>query len=103
MSELVGRRVQNYEDLSLPGDYCGPINGRERTGYDRPAVFYVLPDGEAGDRPNFVLSPPHEFHEHADGSLSITASILHTGFLDERRPHGTFHGYLNEGHRWTWD
>ena len=75
-----------------PGAYCGPIVGY--TG-DLPAVFFVLPvpadHPDAGLR--HVTSPPHDsFVEEADGSLTISPSILAV------RPEGNgWHGYLEHG------
>jgi hypothetical protein len=75
-----------------PGDYCGPIVGY--TG-ERPAVFFMLPvpadHPDAGVR--HVASPPHDpFVEEADGTLTISPSILAV------RPEGNgWHGYLERG------
>lgn len=99
--ETPGRRLEIKHDeegkpnLNLclpeqPGDYVGPIYGY--TG-SVEAVFYVLPKRE--DEPGFgkvghVTSPPHEFIENEDGSLTINPSILSAD---------GWHGYLTEG-RW---
>ena len=61
-----------------PGDYCGPVKGY--TG-DTLAVYYLLPNardpGMAGEGRvvRHVVSPPHEFREEHDGSLTIRDSI----------------------------
>lgn len=84
---------------SEPGDYIGPVRGY--TG-DKPAVFFLLPDArDEGARPwergiGHVTSPPHTFHEEADGSLTIRASILSVGVEDGQRVDG-WHGYLTAG------
>jgi hypothetical protein len=80
-----------------PGDYCGPITGY--TG-DKPAVFYLLPNAQPGDRLHHVCSPPHTFRECPDGSLEIRNSILHRGYVSDREPNGEWHGFLDEGHVW---
>jgi hypothetical protein len=79
--------------LEREGDYFGPATGW--TG-EVPAVFYLLP-GRGTDRAAHVISPPHVFTENDDGTLTITASILH---FDVER--GDWHGCLTNG-RWTWD
>jgi len=103
---MIGRRLQPVvgedgiarpPEFERPGDYCGPLLGF--TG-DKPAVFYLLPNGRPGDIPHHVVSPPHTFRECADGSLEIRNSILHQGFISEREPDGSWHGYLDEGHSW---
>lgn len=109
---MKGRRVATVEDITQPGDYCGPVMGY--TG-DRPAVFYKLPVDDpqipmsVGITMAHICSPPHTFRECADGSLEIRNSILHTYRYWEPfgAPHETqhqvtwqWHGYLDEGHEW---
>lgn len=82
-----------------PGDYCGPIHGYTA---EKSAVFYILPGGtdlSQDDPPDtrgfgHVASPPHVFHEQADGSLEVRESILHRGYDFE------WHGYLDAGNVW---
>lgn len=91
---MIGRRVNTIQEISQPGDYCGPITGY--TG-DLAAVFFLLPTGrdedtEPGGRSlHHVVTPPHVFRECPDGSLEIRASIGAEPF---------WHGYLDEGHSW---
>lgn len=87
-----GSRVESMDALTKEGDYFGPATGW--TG-DKPAVFYLLP-GRPTSRAAHVTSPPHVFTENDDGTLTITASILH-----HDAEHGDWHGYLTNG-RWTW-
>lgn len=81
-----------------PGDYCGPMTGHGHPG-DRPAVFFMLPTDGDPSRPLWerglrrVESPPHEFSEEPDGTLTIRASILAVG---PGGAHG-WHGYLTRG------
>lgn len=73
-----------------PGDYCGPLLGY--TG-DKPAVFFLLPIAGDPDAPkdakrvHHIVSPPHQFFEEPDGTLTIQDSI------------GTdyWHGFLESG------
>lgn len=100
MDAVKGRRldvvlVDGKPDLNAcmphePGDYVGPIVGY--TG-DKPALFYVLPNHPAGATPRHITFPPHSCFEQADGSLTVTPSIEHTG-----EPY--YHGYLTAG-EWT--
>lgn len=100
---MKGRRLP-VEDGKLtmpiePGDYCGPIMGYSG---DVPAVFFLLPDARYPDTPAWargvghVTSPPHTFHEQADGTLTIRASILSVGVEDGQRVEG-WHGFLTAG------
>lgn len=81
-----------------PGDYCGPVMGY--TG-DKPAVFFLKPNARDSNanklarRIQYVISPPHTFHEEADGSLTIRNSIG-----DTSGPNGEsdgWHGHLIQG------
>jgi hypothetical protein len=100
---VIGRRVATVEEVTEPGDYCGPITGY--TG-DRPAVFFRLPiQDAAGSRAalRHVSSPPHQFRECTDGSLEIRASIGAIAWAHEseyKEGRYVWHGYLDEGHVW---
>ena len=100
---MIGRRVQTVEEVSQPGDYCGPVKGY--TG-DKPAVFFRLPIKNAtGSRAalRHVASPPHQFRECLDGSLEIRESIGAIGWAHEpefKEGQYVWHGYLDEGHVW---
>lgn len=93
-AEMTGRRVATLAEIERAGDYCGPITGY--TG-DKEACMFLLPtacdkNASPGERSlHHVTFPPHTYRECPDGSLEIRASI------------GAFpwHGYLDEGHRWT--
>lgn len=97
---LVGRRVSSLTQIKKPGDYCGPIEGY--TG-DLPCVFFLKPNARDKGVPpisravQHVSSPPHQFFENEDGTLTIEASIGDT------RVGGTesdgWHGFLRKG-RW---
>jgi hypothetical protein len=108
LTTLVGRRLQPVDGLLpfggdstqwKPGDYCGPIKGY--TG-DLEACMYLLPVAKPGDRLHHVCFPPHTYRECADGSLEIRNSILHKGYITEDDQNGEWHGFLNEGHSWSW-
>lgn len=94
MPTMIGRRVATIEEITQPGDYCGPI-----TGYTGPATscFFLLPNAHDEGAPpgqrsiHHVNFPPHTYRECADGSLEIRASIGAQPF---------WHGYLDEGHVW---
>lgn len=102
---MKGRRVEVEEGadpiakVTEPGDYYGPVTGF--TG-DKPAVFFLLPNARDPETPawergiSHVTSPPHTFHEEADGSLTISASILSVGVVDGQRVNG-WHGFLERG------
>lgn len=80
MKTLQGRRIPvtdpTADPLTLvrePGDYYGPVMGFSGAA---PAVFFI-PPRSGGDEPRLhhVCSPPHQFFEQPDGSLSIKESI----------------------------
>jgi hypothetical protein len=67
----IGRRVERPEDLTAPGDYCGPIaelEGPELEPTGRTVVLLLSPDGTGPAR---LASPPWAFTEQEDGSLEI--------------------------------
>lgn len=111
---MIGRRIPvpasgdinevlvNFE----PGDYCGPITGY--TG-DKPAVFFLKPNGRDPDAHPFarsvqhVTSPPHTFRECLDGSLEIRNSISDRRIpwpQEPNPPSDGWHGFLDEGNVW---
>lgn len=85
---VVDPKADPFHVLEKPGDYYGPVMGFSA---DRPAVFYLLPIESPEPVLAHVQSPPHVFTEEADGTLTITASIL-TNWVD-----GSWHGYLTKG------
>lgn len=98
---LTGRRVATVEEITQPGDYCGPITGYSG---DRESCFFLLPiardEGVVGSARSLhhVGFPPHTYRECPDGSLEIRASI---GALGDGPGDGyCWHGYLDEGHLW---
>lgn len=65
----IGRRVRGPEDLEQPGDYCGPlaeVDSLTLTPTGRTAVWAMTVSGPAR-----LASPPWEFTEQEDGTLSI--------------------------------
>jgi hypothetical protein len=88
-----GRRVATVDEVTQPGDYCGPVRGY--TGH-KEACFFIVPNGS---HLAHVAFPPHTYRECADGSLEIRASILCYATSSEPE----WHGYLDEGHVWRWD
>lgn len=111
---MKGRRIPVPESnrhgiaLELPGDYCGPVTGftgsrnlPDGTSIPVQAVFYLKPNARdpAAPRParshQHVCSPPHNFIEEADGTLSITPSISN---LDSKGENDDgWHGHLTKG------
>ncbi len=81
-----------------PGEYCGPVTGY--TG-DKPAVFFLKPNARDEDAPpaarslQHVVSPPHTFTEHEDGTLTIAASISDKAVGSDESD--GWHGYLERG------
>ena|SRR5688572_6830657 len=100
----VGRRVESFDDLELPGDYA--VSEVEIDGQAYRQVWFLLPihEGETKfDRPtrgsgvHGVREPIWDLRECDDGSLEVRESIL----CGARHPEGAYwHGYLDEGHRW---
>lgn len=86
---MKGRRVATPDDLEQPGDYCGPVTGW--TG-GLPAVFFLKPNGARGH----ITSPPHEFVEEDDGTLTVRPSISDTRVGRPEFSDG-WHGYLERG------
>lgn len=78
-----------------PGDYYGPVQGK-----DTSCVFFLLPGRDDPDAPasareiHHVASPPHKFRECPDGSLEIRNS------LSDQPGNTGWHGWLDEGHSW---
>lgn len=116
MSEtFTGRRVPTFDDIERAGDYSGPhdLDVSDPDGAKR-AIWFLLPIHEGAtkfDRPtrgsgiHGVYEPPWSFRECDDGSVEIRASIAcgrHD--IDGTGEHlGEYwHGWLNEGHQWTW-
>lgn len=95
---MKGRRVATVQEITNPGDYCGPVTGY--TG-DKPAVMFLKPharDPETHGRGRsiqHVVSPPHVFTEEADGTLTIKESIGDTA--GESTVSDGWHGYLENG------
>jgi hypothetical protein len=73
--EKQGRRV------FLPGEY-GMMSGR---------WYACTPAGHLGDLSN------HDVAEHEDGTITVSPSILVTGFDDEKQEKTIWHGYLERG------
>jgi hypothetical protein len=102
IEKVIGRRLPvvggrpTYPEQ--PGDYCGPVYGL--TG-DKPCVLFLKPNARDEDAPRrarsvqHVVSPPHQFIEEPDGSLTISPS------LGDRPSHGGdsdgWHGFLECG------
>lgn len=101
---MIGRRVATVEEVTQPGDYCGPVRGY--TG-DKEACFFLLPIAGDADAPEsarglrHVAFPPHTYRECDDGSLELRESIGAIGYAtDPSYPGYIWHGYLDEGHVW---
>lgn len=99
---MIGRRVATVEEITQPGDYCGPVDGYTA---DKEACFFLLPiahdEGvpEPAKHLHHVTFPPHTYRECPDGSLEIRASI--GALADDFSQPYIWHGYLNEGHMWS--
>lgn len=101
MTTTPGRRVSSMDDIEEPGDYFGPT--AEYTG-SVPAVHFLKPNARDDGVPlratqiGHVCSPPHEFTENPDGTLTISPSIsnLLAGDTDGHSDDG-WHGYLENG------
>jgi hypothetical protein len=101
---VIGRRVDDSEDLERAGDYAlGTIDDQ---GTIKRCVWFLLPihEGETMfDRPtrgsglHMVVEPPWVFRECQDGSVEIRESIA-CGRHDAEGEY--WHGYLDEGHVW---
>ena len=97
-----GRRVKTIEEITQPGDYCGPIMGYSG---DKEACFFLKPNARDEDAPararsiQHVTFPPHTYRECPDGSLEIRASLGDTAGASAESD--GWHGYLNEGHNWV--
>jgi hypothetical protein len=96
MEKSAGRRIPVVDPeaspLSLvrePGDYYGPV---QRAGEAGPTVIFRLPDS---GRLAHITSPPFEFTENADGTLSVQGSILCR--WTEGDESCTWHGHLTNG------
>lgn len=95
---MKGRRLPIPENgdifaaLEQAGDYCGP-QGSERVGQTVRRVAFMLPHAQGGVF--HCQEPPHKFTEEADGTLTITASILAT--WGNKDGDHTWHGYLTKG------
>jgi hypothetical protein len=83
--KMQGKRVyaQNNDLWLKPGEYgIQPRDG----------IWYaVTPSGHWGNLAN------HEVTEHEDGTITVSPSILVTGYDDEKREKETWHGYLERG------
>jgi len=98
------------DEMEQAGDYFGPTDEVDAEGnVTRLGVWFLLPIHEGGSifervtegsGLHRVSEPPWTFRECPDGSLEIRASILCGKTADN--PAGYFHGFLNEGNRWTW-
>ena len=83
-----------YPLLTKAGDYYGPDDGRNTNGI--PAVWFLLPiardEGVSSMARSLhhVCSPPHQFIEEPNCSLTIRESIQAGDY---------WHGFLTEG-RW---
>lgn len=83
--EFQGRRVYpDGDDLYLkPGEYgIHPRAGR---------WYACTPNGHYGDLAN------HEVTEHADGTITVSPSILVSGYDNDLREKTMWHGYLEHG------
>lgn len=98
---MIGRRVQRFEDIEVPGDYYGPVESDGKV-----VVYFLKPNARDADAPKHarsiqhVSSPPHVFRECADGSLEIRESIGDTRSRQPELGSDGWHGYLDEGHVW---
>lgn len=99
---MQGRRIPVEEGLyfpegrvSQPGDYYGPVSDPKYYN-GRPTVWFILPieRDKDHDAVRCVVSPPHKFTEHPDGTLTIRESILAKGWDGEP---DRWHGYLTSG------
>lgn len=107
MKTAPARRVESFDAIERPGDYCGPVTV---DGHADVSVWALLPTHPEGvdkfARPTpqsgliRVASPPHTFVEHEDGSLEVQPSIGVIGVVGE--PY-TWHGYLRASNVWEWD
>jgi hypothetical protein len=98
---MIGRRLPadgQHPMPEQPGDYCGPVRGF--TG-DKPAVFFLKPNSRDPGAPprarsvQHVTSPPHEFVENADGTLTIVGSLGDTAGPGSESD--GWHGMLEHG------
>ncbi len=84
MTEFQGRRLPVGKNGALldwewePGDYSGPYPPDEITGVS--AVFAKPLDGLEHELVA-ITSPPHEFLENDDGTLSIEPILSHGKWL----------------------
>jgi hypothetical protein len=101
---VIGRRVQQFADITRPGDYFGPARGY--TG-ESEACFFLKPNARDEGLPprtrsvQHICFPPHTYRECPDGSLEIRPSIsnLCAGDVGGNTDDG-WHGWLDEGHVW---
>lgn len=79
---MQGKRIYtDHPIVLLPGEY-GIMYGR---------WYACTPNGKLGDLSN------HEVTEHEDGTITVSPSILVTGYDDERKEKTVWHGYLERG------
>jgi hypothetical protein len=98
---MIGRRVATVEEITEPGDYCGPVRGYTGT---KEACFFLLPIAHDESVPepakhlHHVAFSPHTYRECGDGGLEIRASVGALSYVPGA-PY-IWHGYLDEGHVW---
>jgi hypothetical protein len=86
---MQGRRIYPppYSELKLsdvqPGDYW--LDSETETWMCR------VPNGHFGGLKN------HSVTDHGDGTITVSPSILVTGYDDEKGENATWHGYLEKG------
>ena len=101
---MIGRRVKTVEEVTQPGDYCGPVKGYCGDP-ELECCIFLKPNARDKDAPRrarsqqHVTFPPHTYRECPDGSLEIRNS------LSDKTSRGTsesdgWHGYLDKGHVW---
>lgn len=99
---MIGRRLPVVDGEvtcpEFPGDYCGPVKGFTDI---LPAVFFLKPNARDPDAPRraraiqHVTSPPHQFIENTDGTLTIMNSI--GDLAGPGSESDGWHGYLKAG------
>lgn len=79
---MQGKRIHTeHLVILLPGEYAF-MGGR---------WFAATPNGKLGDLSN------HDVVEHEDGTITVSPSILVTGYDDEKNETVVWHGYLERG------
>lgn len=117
---MIGRRVATIQEVTRPGDYCGPTDEINHEGEIIGwGVWFLLPIADPVDplrrdmssREAWLATRANGMHrvtsrlwtlrECPDGSLEIRPSIACGRHEPDAGEY--WHGYLDEGHSWRWD